>query len=305
MLQYGSVVTLNGMVTYLACNLDKILLGRFWGAATLGIYGRAYQLISLPNENFNSTIGLVAVPALSRLQNDPERLRNYFLKGYGLMLSLVMPVTAGCALFAEDIILVFLGQKWSAAVPVFRLLAPAILALTLINPVGWLMLATGRATRGLKIALVSTPIVILAYTIGLRYGAEGVAAGCSIAAVLLVAPISFWATRGTSITLTNLLKVVLRPFLSILIAAGAALTGLGFVRFLDIPLFRLVAVSTVFFGVYATVLWFGMGQKTIYLGLLQELSIWPFSRRRSPESRQAGEPRMDKPANFSTTSAPS
>lgn len=70
-----------------------MLLGRFWGAETLGIYGRAYQLINLPTDNLNSTIGLVVFPALSRLQNDAEHLRNYFLKGYSLFLSLVMPIT--------------------------------------------------------------------------------------------------------------------------------------------------------------------------------------------------------------------
>jgi len=50
----------------LAFNTDKVLLGRFWGAEVLGIYGRAYQLISLPTQNLTSTMGQVAVPALSR-----------------------------------------------------------------------------------------------------------------------------------------------------------------------------------------------------------------------------------------------
>lgn len=87
MLKYGGTVTLNNLLSYIACNTDKVLLGRFWGAEALGIYGRAYQLINLPTDNLNSTIGLVAFPALSRLQNDPERLKKYFLKGYGLFLS--------------------------------------------------------------------------------------------------------------------------------------------------------------------------------------------------------------------------
>jgi len=134
MIKYGGTVTLNGVIVYIAYNADKVLIGRFWGAATLGIYGRAYQLISLPNDNLNSTIGTVAFPALSRLQHDPERLKSYFLKGYGLFLSLVMPITMASGLFAEDIIRVFLGPKWDEAVPVFRLLAPTIAAFALINP---------------------------------------------------------------------------------------------------------------------------------------------------------------------------
>jgi PST family polysaccharide transporter len=78
MLRYGGTVTLNSLIVYVAYNADKVLLGRYWGAATLGIYGRAYQLVSMPNDSLSSTIALVAFPALARLQNDPPRLKSYF-----------------------------------------------------------------------------------------------------------------------------------------------------------------------------------------------------------------------------------
>ena len=44
MMRFGGLITLNGLIVYIAYNLDKILLGRYWGAGTIGIYGRAYQL---------------------------------------------------------------------------------------------------------------------------------------------------------------------------------------------------------------------------------------------------------------------
>ena len=81
MLKYGGAVTLHNLVAYLAFNVDKVLLGRFWGAEVLGIYGRAYQLINMPTDNLNSTIGLVGFPALSRLQNDPPAPEKLFLEG--------------------------------------------------------------------------------------------------------------------------------------------------------------------------------------------------------------------------------
>src|SRR5437870_8668696 len=96
MLAYGGAVTLLNFVVYLAYNVDKVLVGRFWGAEALGTYGRAYQLINLPYENLHTTMGLVMFPALSRVQNDPARLRSYFLKGYSLFLSLVIPITTWC-----------------------------------------------------------------------------------------------------------------------------------------------------------------------------------------------------------------
>jgi O-antigen/teichoic acid export membrane protein len=277
MLQYGGMVTLKNVVNYIAFNTDKVLLGRFWGAEALGIYGRAYQLINLPTQNLNSAIGQVAVPALSRLQNDSQRLRSYFLKGYGLFLSLVMPVTMGCALFAEDIVLVFLGPKWGGAVPLFRMLAPTILTIALINPLAWLVLAVGRAQRGLKIAMAMAPVVILGYVAGLSRGPIGVAEGFSITTVLLVVPVIFWATRGTSITTVDTFKVIMRPFLSMLIGACTIMATWSLIHLLAQPIFRLIAANAIFFGVYIVVLWFVMGQKAVYLGLLREIGVWPIS----------------------------
>jgi len=48
LVRFGGTVTLNSVVVYFAYNADKILLGRFWGASALGVYGRAFQLINLP-----------------------------------------------------------------------------------------------------------------------------------------------------------------------------------------------------------------------------------------------------------------
>jgi len=273
MLTYGGLVTLDSVIVYVAYNTDKVLLGRFWGADTLGIYGRAYQLINLPTENFNTTIGQVAFPALSRLQNDPQRLRKYFLKCYGLFLSLVMPITLGCGLFAEDIIRVFLGAKWDAAVPVFRLLAPTIFTFALINPLAWLLLAIGRAKRSLMISLVLAPVVMLSYAAGLRFGPNAVAAGFSIGTTLLAVPVIIWATRGTAITAVDTLKEIMRPFFSIAIGAGAAKATWGFTHLIASPLLRLIAANSILFSVYAIVLLFVMGQKGIFLRLLQEIGV--------------------------------
>ena len=288
MLKYGGTITLNGVVVYFCYNLDKVLLGRFWGADILGLYGRAYTLINLPTQTLNSTIAVVALPALARLQNEPKRLKNYFLKGYGLFLSLAIPITMACAAFAEDIIHVFLGAKWNATVPVFRLLTPMAFAFALFNPFGWFLIATGRATRSLHIAFMIVPVVIAGYLAGLSQGAVGVAAGFSIATLLLIPPILFWSTRGTLISVTETLMVVSRPLLAGLVGTGVALAAsAGLARFLTGPLPRLFVASFVLFSVYGIVLLFVLGQKTVYAAVLRDLGVWPFASRQS-KAKTAG-----------------
>jgi PST family polysaccharide transporter len=284
MLRYGGTVTLNNVVVYFAYNADKVLLGRFFGAEQLGVYGRAYQLINLPTENLNSTIGLVAFPALSRVQNDPVRLREYFLQGYSLFLALVMPITMACGLFSEDIIRFFLGAKWGDAVPVFRTLAPTILIFALINPFAWLMLAGGNAVRSLKIAFMIAPIVILGYVFGLKQGPLGVAAGFSSAMLLTLVPVIAWAKRGTLITTRDILKAALIPFVSVVIGGLAVLAVTPWLADVSQVFLRLVIESTIMFGGYLFGLLIVLRQKAVYTELLREIGFIPFNKLRKKET---------------------
>jgi len=275
MIIFGGTVTLNSLVVYIAYNVDKVLLGRFWGAAALGIYGRAYTLLNLPTNSLHTALGSVAFPALSRVQGDPERFRSYFLRMYSLFLSLALPVTAACALFSDDIVWVLLGPKWSEVAGVFRLLAPTIMAFALIDPFGWVMFAAGRVTQSLKVALMIAPTTIVAYGLGLGHGPQGVAAGFSIAMVVLVAPVISWAKRQTSITTRDVLRTVMQPAVSVLAGVTAALLLWPRLNLVGQPLLRLIANCSVLFSVYLVILLFAFGQGRVYARLLQETGLWP------------------------------
>jgi PST family polysaccharide transporter len=275
MMRFGGTITLNGLVVYVAYNLEKVLLGRYWGADVVGIYGRAYQLSNIPTENLNSSVGGVAFSALSRLQDEPQRLKSYFLKGYSLVLALTLPITLLSALFANDTILVFLGPKWKEAIPIFRLLAPTILIFAMINPFSWLLFAIGKVGRSLKIALVITPIVITGYVIGLPYGPKGVALGYSTAMALWVLPHIAWSVRGTVISFRDILRTLSQPLLSSIVAALIPFALQFFFGQWLSPLLRLLIGVTIFVSVYAAMLLQVMGQKTFYLDLIRGLLSRP------------------------------
>lgn len=268
MIRFGGTTTLNILVVDVAFNLEKLILGRFFGAEALGIYGRAYQLVKIPTDSLNSAIGGVVFSALSRLQNDHDRFKNYFLKGYSLVLAMTVPVTVACALFADDIILVILGPQWKDAIPIFRLLTPTILIFALIMPMGWLMYSLGLAGRSLKISLVIAPLVLAACILGLPYGPSGVALAYSVAMILWVIPHLAWCINGTMISLRDLLEVVHRPLLSAIAAAAIAFAAqFVFGQWLS-PFLRLVLGGSILALSYLWMLFYVMGQKAFYLDLL-------------------------------------
>ena len=269
MMRFGGTLTLSGLIYYIATNFEKVLLGRFWGADALGIYGRAYQLIRIPTDNLNSAVGDVAFSALSRIQDEPDRLRRYFLKGYALVIGFTLPITVACALFANDMVLVLLGPKWKEAAGIFRLLAPMMLVFAILNPLGWLLNAIGLVGRGLKIALVLAPLMIASYVIGLSHGPRGVAFAYSAVMVFWLFPGIAWAVKGTMISFWDILRETSRPLASILPAIGLALGARLCFHEVVPPLPRLIIETAVLFVLYFAILFFIAGQKTFYLNFLR------------------------------------
>ncbi len=271
MMHFGGTVTVHGLLIYIATNFEKVLLGRYWGANAIGVYGRAYRLNNIPTDNLNSTAGEVAFSALSRLQNEPVRLKSYFLKGYSLIVSLTLPITIASALFARDIIFTLLGPKWKDAVPIFRLLAPTMLVFAVVNPLSWLLFSIGKVGRLLKMSLVITPILIGAYLLALPYGPKGVAFAYSLLMVLWIFPAIAWGLHGTVISFWDMLLSVKWPLASSIVAAGLAfaiqlLCGQGMST-----LQRLILEATSMLAAYLGMLLFVTGQRAFYMDLLRAL----------------------------------
>ena len=73
MLTFGANITAGSLIWSLARGADNLLIGRFFGAAAVGLYSRASILLIRPLEQFTIPINAVLVPALSRLQTEPDR----------------------------------------------------------------------------------------------------------------------------------------------------------------------------------------------------------------------------------------
>ena len=271
MLFMGGTLTLNGVVMYLAYNTEKILLGRFWGAEALGVYGRAYQLIGLPSDLLTSGVAMVAFPMLARLQNDSERLHRAFLRCYSVVVSLTIPTGVVCAVFADDIIQIMLGPRWSEVVPVFRLMVPTILAFALVNPFAWFLISSGRTRRSLNIACLIAPVSILGAALGLQFGPKGVALALSTMMTILTVPVIAWARAGTTMSGRDIWRALRCPLLA---GSVAAIVGVAVSRGLDVivPMpADMILGATLIYGLYFLVLLFPLRQAELYRDLVKQM----------------------------------
>ena len=197
MLRFGGNLTGFGVVNYFARNLDNMLIGRFWGSQQLGLYAKAYQLLMLPVEQINGPVTAVAVPALSRLNDQPERYRRAYLRILEKIAMLTMPGIALLVGTTDWVVALVLGPQWAEAGLIFGVLGVGALLQPVANTTGWLFITQGRTHHMLQWGLVGGTIIMLSIIAGLPWGALGVATSYTVVWLTVVAPLLFYFVGRT------------------------------------------------------------------------------------------------------------
>lgn len=275
MLLFGGNLAGFNIINYVQRHVDAVLVGKIAGSHALGLYGKAFQLLMLPINQVNTPMSNVAVPALSRLQNDPKHYRSYYRKAMEVLTTLTMPIVALLFVVADEVIATLMGPRWADTVPIFRWLAPAAWIGTFHVATGWVYVSLGRTDRQLRMILVVAPITVASYLLGAYLGTEywgegvggalGTAAAGSIATVLLRYPTILYCFKGTPLTQHDLFAAIWRPSVASL-TAGAALWAFTFMFSVHGHETVRLVVETLIFGVLYFACWIGLPGGWRFLG---------------------------------------
>lgn len=175
LLSYGGGHVINNAINQVALTGDNLVVGRVLGAAPLGLYTRAYQLMSVGTSLFNQALGRVFFASLARLQQEPERARDMFHGVAGLVALIGLPAAALLSLFAEEAVEIALGPQWRDAVPLFRVLAGGLFLRTAYNVPAQVIRAAGHLSRLAIRQIVYALAVIGGAAVGSQWGLVGVA----------------------------------------------------------------------------------------------------------------------------------
>jgi O-antigen/teichoic acid export membrane protein len=174
-------------------NAGSLLIGRFLGAAALGAFTVAYNVILIPFSRICIPIAEVLFPAFSRLQEERERLAESWLRAIRLIGAVSIAPLLGLAVVAPDFVHVVLGRRWEPAVPVIQILCWVGLQQALQSLNASAMLAIGRARTLFRYTIVFFVAHLAAFALGLNWGIVGVAV-CYAVSTTLVEPLYFWLT---------------------------------------------------------------------------------------------------------------
>jgi len=211
LLAFGGNVSVSYLVTNVNRSADGALVGWYWGAGPLGFYSRAYNLLMLPVRQLSLPAGNVAIPTLSRIQNEPERFARYYLRTAGLIMWICAPLFGFLFVAAAPVISLVLGPQWGEAAPVFQILAVSALGQLFLEMSIWMLVSRGVSSRLLKMLLIISPILIGGFLLGLPYGIKAVALAGSVVQIAIIPWMLHFTFRGTELSLTRLVQAIVYP----------------------------------------------------------------------------------------------
>jgi O-antigen/teichoic acid export membrane protein len=202
-------------------SLSGLLIGRFLGAAAVGAYALATNVILVPFSRIAAPLQQVFFPAFSQLSDDRERMADIWIRATRLVALVSVPALVGLAIVAPDFVEVVLGPRWTVVIPVIQVLTVVGLIQSLQTLSGEVLLALGRANWLFRFAIVWFVASAVSFVIGIQWNLVGVAVAYAVATVLIEPCRTYLAARALGIPVSRFVHAISGIF------QAAAVMGLG------------------------------------------------------------------------------
>jgi len=166
-ISFGAYQTGERFINLFAGQCDKILIGYFLGVSALGYYNLAWQLIVFPVQKLNPIVTQVMFPIYSKLQNQKDKIAQYFWNTLGVLSLVTIPFFVILGVFSMSIVELIYGQGWEVSATLVPWLVIVGLSKVLLNPIGSLFVALGRVDITFKVNLILSSVTMAALWVGL------------------------------------------------------------------------------------------------------------------------------------------
>lgn len=240
---YSGGVGLSNIFGYAANNADYVIIGKFLTPNALGLYTRAFTIMTLPLSKISMTLFDVIFSVFSSAKNDLQQIKNIYLKSIKLIALLSFPILSTIMIGSELIINGIYGEKWSGAIRVLQILSIAGFFRVITNSAGAVAKATGKVYEEAWRQLIFALILIVGALIGIKYGIEGVGFAVVISSLWFYLSMAHLTIKIVNITWSDFFKVQIPGFLVFIIITIvnlATIITLNYFLGLEMHLFKLL-----------------------------------------------------------------
>ena len=186
LIKFGWRILLTSLINSAYDNLRSLIIGKAYSSQDLAFYTKGIHYPNLIISNVNTSISSVLFPALSKIQDDKQRLKASMSKAIAVNTYIIFPLMAGLAAVAPNLVSWMLTDKWLPCVPFMRI-GCVYLALYPINITNLqAILATGKSDIYLHLNIIKKIVGITSVLVTIPFGVKAMAASEIVVGIIAI-----------------------------------------------------------------------------------------------------------------------
>ncbi|MED3764566.1 lipopolysaccharide biosynthesis protein [Ureibacillus terrenus] len=181
-LSFGFFIT--RITSFFSLQLDNIVVGKKLGPEQLGIYSRLYQIITLPAKVSGMFLDRLLFSSLSRIQENKEKIKDIYLFSLSVAGFVLFPLSIFIYIYANEIIFILLGERWTMAVEPLRIFTISIFFRAAYKIGETIANSTGYVYSRIWRQIFYAASIFVFSLIGSKFGIDGVIVGINLSIIL-------------------------------------------------------------------------------------------------------------------------
>ena len=245
LLGFGWKMLCSALLDTIYNNIRSLLIGKVYSSADLAYYNEGKKFPNLIVTNINSSINSVLLPAMSREQDDKDRVKNMTRRSIMVSCYIMAPLMVGLACCASNIVVVVLTEKWLPCVFYLQIFCITYMFYPIHTANLNAIKAMGRSDLFLKLEIWKKVIGLILLLATLFISVKAMAYSLLISTLTSMIINSWPNKKLLDYSFLEQMKDILPP-ICLAIGMGAAVYLIGF---LAIPTLPLLLIQIIFGGI--------------------------------------------------------
>ncbi|PRD68385.1 flippase [Malikia spinosa] len=195
MYSFGYKLFLSGILDTIFKNLYIIIIAKFFTTSVAGLYFFAEKIRELILSQLVGAIQNVTYPALSKIQDDNEKLKSGYRKIIAITTFVLFPTLSLLAALAQPLFEILLPSKWLPAVPYLQLLCFSGFLYPLHSINLNILKVKGRSDLFLQLEIIKKILIAAMIYFTYKHNIEIILIGQILTSIISYIPNSYFSSK--------------------------------------------------------------------------------------------------------------
>lgn len=187
----GSLSLIN-LISYWSENVDKVVIGKMYSQADLGLYNRAFRFIMLSSRLVTGIFSTVLFPSLKDLMDQKGDVHKEYLDLLRIITLLNVPFLVILAIFPKQLVFILWGNDWMGVADYLPYVAIILVYQSIVNTMYSVFILYEKEKMLLLINILNTALTIAFVVVGGFYSMRHILIFLTLGMLLISIPLNIY-----------------------------------------------------------------------------------------------------------------